>query len=439
MPKVLRIINRLNIGGPTYNAALLTKYLAPEFETKLVAGIKDESEAGSEFILDNLGIEADYIPDMYRPIHPFKDYTAYQHIKKIIQEYKPDIVHTHAAKAGALGRMAASECGVPVVLHTFHGHVFHSYFSPLKTRFFIEVERWLANKSSHIIAISQKQKEELNKVYNIVQKDKISIVPLGFDLDRFYTGQVDKRIDFRAKYKIADDEIAIGIVGRLVKIKNHALFLQALQQLIQNTDKKIRAFIVGDGEKRPYLEQLASELNIQFTNNPKEKAELTFTSWIKNIDEVYAGLDLVCLSSLNEGTPVSLIEAQAANKAIATTDVGGVRDVVIPGLSALLSPSEDVDALAQNLLTLVADDKLRQSMGQQGSRYVKEKYTYTRLVDDMAKLYDRLLWNASPEYRKTKIPKPTHYTTTSDGIIAEGMNPPQPALAYSSPVKVLYK
>src|SRR6476661_6286296 len=148
MPRILRIINRLNLGGPTFNVAYLTKFLSPEYETMLVAGMIDESEASSEFILHDMGLHPVYIPEMYREIHLSKDVRVYFELKRIIRDFKPDIVHTHAAKAGALGRMAAYSCHVPVILHTFHGHVFHSYFSDLRSKVFISIERRLAKRST---------------------------------------------------------------------------------------------------------------------------------------------------------------------------------------------------------------------------------------------------------------------------------------------------
>ncbi len=414
MPRVLRIINRLNLGGPTFNAALLTKHLAPEYETLLVAGMKEEEEASSEFILNDLGIEPLYIPNMFRSINPLRDLPAYRQLKKIIREFKPDIVHTHAAKAGALGRLAAIDCGVPVVVHTFHGHVFHSYFGPLKTRLYIEIERWLAKNSSKIIAISPSQKGELSQTYNICSDDQIEVVPLGFDLSRFQTNQTEKRISFRKKYQLADDEIAIGIVGRLVQVKNHGLFLQTLKQVLTQTTQKVRAFIVGNGEEHDNLLQIARDLDIPFSTpqyNAHQQMPLTFTSWIKNIDEVYAGIDMVALTSLNEGTPVSLIEAQAANKPIVSTNVGGVCDVVMPGKTALIAPSNDAGQFTQQMLKLVENEALRQKLGKSGHNFVNRKYHYTRLVNDMDMLYQKLLYQNMPAKAKTKFqqqPQPIH-------------------------------
>lgn len=393
MPRVLRIINRLNLGGPTFNAAYLTKYLAPEFETKLVSGMIDETEESSEFITEQLGVEPLYIPEMYRDINFLKDRKAYKRIKEIIKDYKPDIVHTHAAKAGTLGRLAAAECKVPVILHTFHGHVFHSYFSPLKTRVFLEIERYLAKKSTAIIAISERQKRELSLIYNIAPAEKIRVVHLGFDLHEFTDNQTVKRKQFRDKYLIGDDEIAITIVGRLVPVKNHQLFIDAFNIVKQNSDKKLRAFIVGDGEERANIISYIKQLGLDYVFWPEEKraACVTLTSWHKDVDVVYAGSDIIALTSNNEGTPVSLIEAQASNKPIVTTRVGGISDVVIPNKTAFISKKGDVQKLAKNIFILTQDDELRAQMSELGRNFALDRFSYTRLVGDMGNLYRQLL------------------------------------------------
>lgn len=393
MPKVLRIINRLNLGGPTFNASYLSKYMAPEFETMLVSGMKDDSEESSEFIPRELGLEPVYIPEMKRELNFASDRAAFKSIKKIIQDFKPDIVHTHAAKAGAVGRLAASACNVPVIVHTFHGHVFHSYFSALKSKMYVQIERYLARKSSGIIAISQKQKEELGQVFKVCPMEKIEVIPLGFDLTRFNTDTERKRAQFRARYNLQEEEIAIGIVGRLVPVKNHELFLQAVQYVLEKTTQKVRAFIVGDGEDRHKLEARARELGLDFIDGNADcrKAAVTFTSWIKEIDLVYAGLDIVALTSLNEGTPVSLIEAQASGKPIVSTNVGGIENIVLPGTTSLLSENEDTATFCKHLLMLVEDQKLRLQMSTHGWDHVREKYHYQRLIDDMARYYWKLL------------------------------------------------
>ena len=407
MPRVLRIINRFNLGGPTHNAAYLTRYLPGEFETLLVGGAQEQSEEGSGHILKNLGVEPMILPEMQREVAPWRDRSAYRRIKQLIKEFKPDIVHTHAAKAGAVGRMAASELGVKAIVHTFHGHVFHSYFGAVRTAMYKNIERFLARRSSRIVAISEKQKSELVDEHRICADDKVSVIPLGFDLGKFQQEQAAKRALFRRVYGVTDDEVAIGIVGRLVPVKNHDLFLEAMKLVRERTGRKVRAFIVGDGEERERLEGRTRELGLSQTTGPyfnghgfghglnghpmTGRADITYTSWIKEIDIVNAGVDVVALSSFNEGTPVSLIEAQAANRPIVSTKVGGIENVVVEGGTALLSPTEDVERFAQNLLRMVEDDGMRARMSQGGWEHVKQRYHYTRLVDDTAALYRELL------------------------------------------------
>jgi glycosyltransferase involved in cell wall biosynthesis len=392
MPKILRIINRFNLGGPTFNVAYLSKYLSPEFETILIGGAKDDSEDSSEFILENLGLKPIIIPEMKREIDFRNDRIAYKKIKSIIQEFKPDIVHTHAAKAGALGRLAAHACKVPVIVHTFHGHVFHSYFGKTKTAVFKSVERHLAKKSTAIIAISDIQKQELSVEHKICLPEKIKVIPLGFDLSRFRENQVEKRNAFRTEYKISDNEVAIVIVGRLVPIKNHGMFLRGLKLAIEKSAGPVRAFIVGDGEERASLETIATGLGFDFaTEQKKEKKLLTFTSWIKDVDRVFAGSDIVCLTSWNEGTPVSLIEAQASGKPVITTKVGGVENVVIPEKTAFLCNPGDEKTFAEKLSILIDNPAKRMEMGASGWEAVGQKFHYTRLVSDMSTFYNSLL------------------------------------------------
>ncbi len=391
MPRVLRIINRFNLGGPTYNAGILSRYLPEEYQTKLIGGSIDESEAQSFHILDELKVDYETIPEMKRSLHPFHDLKAFFKIRKIIKDFKPDIVHTHASKAGTVGRLAAFSCRVPVVVHTFHGHVFHSYFGKLKTQFFIQIERYLARKSSAIIAISPQQKKELSEVYNICSTDKIHVVPLGFDLSRFGQQIDKKRADFRNEYDIENDTLTIGIIGRLVPIKNHRLFIQAIPEILKKRQGTLRFVIVGDGELTDELQLLTKELGIPFRyKNQGEKPVngIEFTSWRTDVDVVLAGLDIVCLTSFNEGTPVSLIEAQAVGRPIVTTRVGGVEDVVQEEESGLICKSDDLDSFVHQLQRLVEDEMLREKMKKKGPDLVEKRFSYRRLVEDIQVLYE---------------------------------------------------
>lgn len=391
--KILRIINRFNLGGPTYNVAYLSKYLPEEYETMLVGGAKDDSEASSDFITNSLGLQPLIIDDMRRSIDLKKDWRAYRKIKKIIREFQPDIVHTHASKAGTLGRLAAFSCNVPVVVHTFHGHVFHSYFGRLSTFFYKTIERYLAKRSTKIIAISEKQKQELALEHKICAPSKIEVIPLGFDLSKFQNDQTGKRNAFRNSWNFEPDEFVIVVVGRLVPVKNHTLFLDAFKIAAAQTHKKIRACIVGDGECRNELENRCTELGLSWSSpeKPKNKAQVVFCSWIQEVDFVLAGCDLVALSSFNEGTPVSLIEAQAAQKPIVSTRVGGIENSVIPDVTARLVDNFSPDSFAAALLLLVENDGLRAEMSLHSWDFVREKFHFTRLVRDVDRLYKQLL------------------------------------------------
>ena len=312
-------------------------------------------------ILEDLGIKPIIIPEMQRSINPLLDRIALKKIKEIIEDFKPDIVHTHAAKAGALGRKAAYNAGVKQIYHTFHGHVFHSYFSKIKTNIYKKIERDLAKKTTKIIAISPIQKEELSKVHKICKPEKIEVIPLGFDLSKFYKNKVLKREKFRKKWNIKDSEVAIGIIGRLVPIKNHLFFIKAINQVISSCSIPIRFFIVGDGEEKENIIENINEFKIDYSTDDKV-ATIQLTSWIKEIDEVNAGMDIICLCSLNEGTPVSLIEAQASGKPIVTTRTGGIENIVIENKTALISEINNLNLFVENLISFINSKEKRETI-----------------------------------------------------------------------------
>ena len=385
MKKILRIINRFNLGGPTYNAAYLTKYLESDYETLLIGGQHEENEKSSIHILDNLDLKPIIIPEMQRSLNPYKDQITYRKIQNIIKEFKPDIVHTHAAKAGALGRRAAYKLGVKQIYHTFHGHVFHSYFSDFKTRIFKEIERNLAKKTTKIIAISEIQKKELSKIHGICPENKIEVIPLGFDLEKFNTNKDSKRKKFREKWKIKENEIAIGIIGRLAPIKNHFFFIDAIQEVLKKNEVPIRVFIVGDGEEKQNIINYIKNKNLDYSLD-YSPATIHLTSWIKEVDRVNSGMDIICLTSLNEGTPVSLIEAQASGKPIVSTKTGGIENIVLENKTALLSKMNDLHSFSKNLLSLVNDSKKRKLFSKYGLEKSKD-FHYDRLITKIKKLY----------------------------------------------------
>lgn len=390
MPRVLRIINRFNLGGPTYNVAYLTRYLPEAYNTVLAGGPEEASEGSSLHITEKLGIKPIIIPELQREIRFGSDIKAYRILKQLIRETRPDIVHTHASKAGAIGRLAAIHAGVPVIVHTFHGHVFHSYFGTLKTAFYKVIERYLAKRSHAIVAISPLQKKELTETYRICSKEQTHVIPLGFDLARFSENTVSKRAAFRERFKVNDGEIAIGIIGRLAPVKNHHLFIDAVAYVNRCSSKKIRAFIIGDGELKNELCRYMTERELAFSESDDPPALFRFTGWQTEVDAVLAGLDMVCLSSKNEGTPVSLIEAQAAGKYILTTNVGGVTDIIEPGCGTI-TPPDDLEAYQTALLHIVENIETFSAAVSAAVKTIQEKFSYQRLIKDMDNLYQHLL------------------------------------------------
>jgi len=384
--KVLRIINRFNLGGPTYNVSYLSAYLPPDFETKLIGGGAEESEGDALFIPKQHGLQPEIIEELQREVNFKQDRKAYQAIKKIIEDYKPDIVHTHASKAGAIGRLAASKAKVPVIIHTFHGHVFHSYFGKLKTSIYKAIERYLAKKTTAIIAISKKQKHELVDIHKIAPANKVEVINLGFDLDRFQSGQDSKRAQFKKTHLVENDAICIGIIGRLTAVKNHQMFFDVIEKVFKKTTRKVHVFVIGDGELMSNLLVLSEPILQKF---PSQK--ITFTSWIKDVSVPLAILDIVCLTSLNEGTPVSLIEAQAANVAVVSTNVGGVEDILSKNNSGFVVDGFDSEDFSNKLLTLINDSEKLAEMKAYGWGFVREKFHYKTLCLNIEQLYLRLL------------------------------------------------
>jgi glycosyltransferase involved in cell wall biosynthesis len=386
--KVLRIVNRFNLGGITYNVSYLSRYMPEKFETLLIGGPEEKDEESSLYIPHSLGLKPLVVQELKRSINPLQDYLAYRKIRKIIHEFRPDIVHTHASKAGFIGRLAAKHSKVPVIVHTFHGHVFEGYFSAPLTFIIKSIERRLARYCNCIIAISNEQKKQLSEKHQICEPTKIKVIPLGFDLRRFTENQNEKRIAFRTRFGLAQDEIAIGIIGRLAPIKNHRLFIDAVLYAAKHSSKKIKALIIGDGKTKAELENYIREQSTSKLSG--QNPLILFTGWIKEVDIALAGLDLVCLSSKNEGTPVSLIEAQAAGKFIVSTNVGGIKDILHADCG-LLSDAGDATGFKTNVLFAVDNFEACEKNAGKAQVDVLNKFSYTRLCADMAALYDSLL------------------------------------------------
>ena len=380
--RVLRIIARLNVGGPAIHTVLLTAGLNDgRFRSLLVTGTPDEQEGDMSYYARQLGVEPTFVPELGRELSWRDDLVAFQRLVGLIRSFRPHIVHTHTAKAGAVGRLAALVAGVPIRVHTFHGHVFRGYFSPLKTRVFLVIERALAAITRRIVAISELQRDDLCDVFHIVARERCSVIPLGFDLRPFAAAET-KRGAIRGALGLGQDRRLVGIVGRLVPIKHHAMFLEMARR-VADARADTDFVIVGDGELRPELERSVAAMGLG--------GRVHFLGWRRDLDAVYADLDVVALTSLNEGTPVALIEAMASGRPVVATAVGGVADVVADGETGLLVPSQDAPACAHAVLRLLDDAALRELLGREGRARVMAHYGSERLVGDVRRLYEELL------------------------------------------------
>lgn len=373
--KVIQVIARLNVGGPAIHTVLLAQRLDPErFETKLVTGLEGPAEGSMRDWAVSQGVTPVVIPELGREIQPLADQKVLLKLFRLFRREKPDVVHTHTAKAGFVGRLAARLAGVPVVVHTFHGHVFHGYFSPRKTRLFIGIEQVMARLSDRIITISPLQRQEIIQ-FGIASPEKIVIIPLGFDLEEFF--ECDRlRGRLRRELGLGEEVKLVGIVARLTGIKNHQLFLEAAAQ-VRRRDPGVHFVVVGDGELRLELEQQAAGLGLAGAAH--------FIGWRADLPAVYADLDLVALTSHNEGTPTTLIEAQASARPVVATAVGGVADIVGDGRTGYLVPPGNAALFAETVLQALQDKT--GTMGQAGREAMRAGFTTQRLIDDMEKLY----------------------------------------------------
>ena len=376
--RILRIIARLNVGGPAIHVTLLTeKFGAPDYASTLVCGNIDADEGDMSYYAEAHGVHPLIVPELGRSLHPLRDLITIWTLYRLIRKLKPDIVHTHTAKAGFVGRIAAWLAGVPVIVHTFHGHVFRGYFSPTMTRFFLLLERLTARMSATVITLTEGLRRELADEYHVTSASHITVLPLGLDLAPFAAVQ-RKNGAFRRGYGIPDDAPLIGIVGRIVAIKNHDLFLEAAVR-VRRALPTARFVIIGDGDLRDWIETQAEARGLDDA--------VIFTGWLRDLAPVYADLDINIISSLNEGTPVSVIESLTAGCPVVATAVGGLPDLLDQGELGMLVPSRDADALADAILKVLRNPP----DSQQAQVLMLEHYGIDRLVSDLDKLYRDLL------------------------------------------------
>jgi glycosyltransferase involved in cell wall biosynthesis len=392
--RVVRFITRLNIGGPSIQAIDLSTRLSDDgFETMLVHGRlgADEGDMSDRLERARVGPRVESIGSLQREVAPLADFAAVRHAYRLLCEFRPAIVHTHTAKAGAVGRIAARAYNLTAgrlaparVVHTYHGHVLDGYFSPSRTSAFIAAERALAHATDRLVTVSPTICDEVARRYRIGRPDQHRVVRLGFDLSPFTAIDEDARTRARQALAIPPWSNVVTTVGRLTAVKNHRLFLHMARALAVSHPATV-FLIAGDGDLRKELESAAAALDLA--------GRVRFLGWRRDLETLYAATDVFLLTSRNEGTPVALIESMAAGCAAVSTDVGGVRDVIEdPGMGRVVT--EDVPRIAARVAELLDDPVERRRIGERGRAHVTAEFTLTRLIRDIVSLYREILSDA---------------------------------------------
>ena len=400
---VVRVIARLNIGGPARHVAVLDTGLRDRgYVTLLLYGDPEPGEGSLSHLVTDRRLPTCHVANLGRRFRPWGDVKAFFSIVQKLFEIRPDVTHTHTAKAGFLGRVAAILYNATriqshrcLVVHTYHGNVFRGYFGQLASMFVRAIERALALGTDQIAVLSEQQRNEIVEELRIAPATKVTVVPLGLDLEPLL--RLDASLPtLRRELGLPDDIPVMGFVGRLVPIKDPTTLIRAFS-LVKRRVPDAVLLLVGDGPMRGELETQTSALGI--ANAVK------FLGWRQDLPAVYGALDIVLLSSINEGTPVSVIEAMAAGRAVVATDVGGVRDVVESGQTGVLVPPKDPEALAEAVSQLATDAHSRSRMGQAGRQVVQTRFRVARLIENIDRLYREGL---ATKRRTTPRPTTTH-------------------------------
>jgi len=383
--KVLRVIARLNMGGPALHVAYLTAGLAERgYDTTLVAGTLARGEDSMAFVAEGLGVEVVRIDELGRDIAPIRDALSVLKLARVIRRERPQILHTHTAKAGAVGRLAALLAGdarPPIVVHTFHGHVLRGYFDPVRSAGFRLLERWLARSTTALVAVSPQVRDDLVAL-GVAPREKFAVVRLGIELDERVDPSANGRGETRRLLGIAPDRFVVGWIGRMTGVKRTDDVLLAFRRL-RERGVDAALCMVGDGPDRDHVERRAHDLGVM--------RDTFFLGYQESVAPFFSAFDVLVLPSVNEGTPVTAIEALAGGRPVVATRVGGVPDVVRDGVDGFLVEAGATDDLADRLARLAADPELRERMGAAGRERVLARYAVDRLVDDVDLLYRSLL------------------------------------------------
>lgn len=389
--KIAQVISRLCIGGASVAVIQLTEALTRRgYSTLLLAGSVSNHEANMEDMALRLGVRPIRVRSLSRRTSWWNDLKAVWQLTRLFRRERPAIVHTHTAKAGAIGRIAARLAGVPVCVHTFHGHVFHGHFSSVKSHFYLAIERFLARWTDALVVVSESQGQELIAKYRVALPVKFVTIPVGLDMDRFLNPR-GRRGEFRKLVGCRVGQPLIGWVGRMTPVKNPELFLEAAAS-IHAVDPTAKFVMVGDGELRSTLERLLADRNLADA--------VTILGWQSDLSGFYRDLDVLVMTSRQEGTPLVLLEAMASGKPFVATKVGGIRDLVTGSGRALggwqlfengILTDSSPSNLTAAIRYVLEQPEQAHKMGCAGRAFASSAFSSRRTADDLERLYLKLL------------------------------------------------
>lgn len=382
---IMHVIGRLNVGGAARHVLELAReQLDRGDDVLVVAGTLAAGEASMEYLAEELDVGVLHLPALARELSPRGDGRAILQLRRLLRERRPEVLHTHTAKAGGTGRLAARVAGSArprAVVHTYHGHVLSGYFSRRREHIFRRLEHILSRYADQLIAVSDEVRDDLVR-FGVARPEQFAVVPYGFRLPEWRQEDEAARARLRAELGLADGTFAIGFAGRLTAIKRPLDLVRVLDGVLA-TGVDAALVLVGDGEEREKTEALAAELGL--------RDRCHFVGYQAHIREWYAAVDAALLTSANEGTPVVAIEALAAERPVVATRAGGTGTVVRDGESGYLLPIGDVTALAGRLAELARDPELRARLGRAGGEDVRVRFATTRMADELEALYLRQL------------------------------------------------
>ncbi|RLD42740.1 MAG: hypothetical protein DRI86_11150 [Bacteroidetes bacterium] len=387
MSKILMFSNRLIIGGPSVHLLSLVEHFCNDHEILLLYGAPLDDELSMEQEFRKFDIQMYQIANMKRSLNPIPDIFIMAEIKKLLKEFSPDIIHTHTYKPGIIGRYLAKRHNVKRIIHTYHGLIFDSYFSSALSKVLVHIDTYLAKSTDVIIALSEIQKQQiLDKIGNSIE-NKIQIIPLSISQDKFRYSKEDGLL-FRNNIGVSEDRILLAMVGRVADVKNIAKTIDVFSELKKDANTNNSTLvIVGDGDQKNSLIAQARALSLKVDlEKGDENSDIIFVSWQREIQPLYSAIDILVLSSKNEGTPLNIIEAQLMKTAILAPRVGGIPDIVVEGKTALLFDNRQ--EMFAKMHELISNRTLIGNLQQNALKFAKERFSISKMLESYNKLYN---------------------------------------------------